>query len=115
MMHWFVYLQLLLLSTPGWAACNCTVQQKVLTFGLLGTLFGLVGLTIFWIVRRQLQEAGPALLKPAQVPGSFYRVTTSYQVYDLRTREIVYRAKSRSEALGWVERTLQLNPPAQSR
>lgn len=80
----------------------------------MGILLALVGLAIFWMARKQLREAGRAQ-EPAQVPGSFYRVTANFQVYDLRSREIVYRARSRAEALGWVERTLQLNPPAQSR
>ncbi len=72
-----------------------------------------MGLTIFWMARRQLREAG-RVQEPAQVPGSFYRVTANFQVYDLHNCEIVYRARSRAEALGWVERTLQLNPPSSS-
>lgn len=111
-MHWFVSSAWTLSLSSGWA-CNCTVQQKVLTFGSLGILFGLVGLTIFWIARRQLRKAGRAQ-QPAQVPGSFYHVTANFQVYDLRSREVVYRARSRAEALGWVERTLELNPPSSS-
>ncbi len=114
-MHRFVFsLWTLSLSSPGWAVCSCTAQQKVLTLVGVGVLLALVGLTIFWMVRRQLREAGQAQ-EPAQVPGSFYRVTASFQVYDLRSREVVYRARSRAEALGWVERTLQLNPPFPNR
>lgn len=113
-MHRFVLsLWTLSLSTPAWAACSCTAQQKVLTLAGVSVLLALVGLTIFWMARKQLREAGRAQ-EPAQVPGSFYRVTANFQVYDLRSREIAYRARSRAEALGWVERTLQLNPPSPS-
>lgn len=110
-MHRFVIgLWTLSLSTPAWAACNCTAQQKVLTLAGVGVLLALVGLTIFWMARRQLREAGQAQ-EPVQEPGSFYHVTASFQVYDLRSREVVYRARSRAEALGWVERTLQRTIP----
>ncbi len=102
----------LLYSTPSLAACNCTPAEKIRTYWFLAGLLLLVFLAIFWMMRRQVKEAGQNAPALPEMPHSPYRVTANFQIYDLRTREIVYRARSRSEALGWVERTLQLNPPA---
>lgn len=105
----------LLYSTPGLAACNCTRSEKILTYWFVAGLLLLAFLVIFWMMRKQVKEAGRNASALQEIPHSPYRVTANFQVYDLRTREVVYRARSRPEALGWVERTLQLNPPAQDR
>ncbi|WP_299429630.1 hypothetical protein [uncultured Meiothermus sp.] len=107
---WFV--ATLLSSTPGLAVCICTPAQKSLTYWLLAGLLALVMLVIVWTARRQVQEADQYSVMLPEIPDTPYRVTASFQVYDLRSREIVYRARSRAEALGWVERTLQLQPPS---
>lgn len=92
----------------GFNHCACTPQDRQIVFQIVGALMGALALLMIWVNWRGWQNRRRLLRLVKESPFGYERSQSGYRVWDKRSGESTFQARSEAEAIGWIGRMSRL-------